>query len=161
MVHNLKDSQVKEAEDRLKVETSLDRMSMQFDSSLSLRRLSSRRQSGRQSSYTFGEKLTGLGVSVQRRFTKPRLSISGIDLLESNPQESLLTQDHDKESASSNSIAEKSHKGPDSPSKLGPSNAPNKGIIPNPDDAKIFKPKGKISLQRVSSRRSNQRDYPK
>ena len=153
MVDNLKDSQVKEAEDRLKVETSLDRMSMQFDSSLSLRRLSSRRQSGRQSSYTFGEKLTGLGVSVQRRFTKPRLSISGIDALDSNPQESLLTQDHEKELASSDYIAEEFNKGLDLPSELGSSNTLDKGIIPNPDDAKIFKPKGKISLQRVSSRR--------
>ena len=175
MVDKLKDSQVKEADDRLKVETSLDRMSMRFDSSLSLRRLSSRRKS----SYTFGDKVDGVGVSMQRRFTKPRVSISEINALGTNIQASssllslpsnMNTRDHDKDSTSSGSSEEESDKGDTSSSRpeLNVSNASNVSyasntsnnsitsnaqVTPNSEKVKAFKPKGKISLQRTSTSR--------
>merc|ERR1711981_1290473 len=107
-------------------------MSMRFDSSLSLRRLSSRRKS----SYTFGDKVDGVGVSMQRRFTKPRVSISEINALGTNIQASssllslqsnMNSQDHDKDSTSSGSSEEESDKGDTSSSRpeLNVSNVSN------------------------------------
>jgi hypothetical protein len=166
MVNKLKDSQVKDADNRLKVETSIDRMSMQFDSSLSLRRSFSRRKS----SYNFRDKMDEVGVSMQRRFTKPRVSISGINVLDSNTQESsflpslpsnINSRDYDKVSTSSGSSEVESDKGDDLSSRpeLNASNLLESSITSNaqitPDTVKVkaFKPKGKISLQLTSTSR--------
>ena len=139
MVDKLKESQVKEADDRLKVESSLDRMSMQFDSSLPMRRLSSRRRS----SHALRDKMDGMEVSMQRRFSKPRLSVSGINM---NPQ------DHDKFSTSSASSNEDLDKGDSSPLRSD-FNDSNEHIAGTPKKVHTFKPKGKVSLQGSSTPR--------
>ena len=121
------------------MESSLDRMSMQFDSSLPMRRLSSRRRS----SHALRDKMDGMEVSMQRRFSKPRLSVSGINM---NPQ------DHDKFSTSSASSNEDLDKGDSSPLRSD-FNDSNEHIAGTPKRVHTFKPKGKVSLQGSSTPR--------